>query len=217
MSENKANEAVAKGIAKLDANKSDWRDVIDVKTLVMSSGDNCVLGQIFDTYDEGLDKLGISTYTGRELGFDEEYSDYTYQELKDAWTKVLTLKTGDLYKALYSSDRVKIVKTVRLDDKNYVIWQYTSGGTPSISKVSTFLASYRPVPKEKAGTILRGSTTGKLFMAAIEGGDNVWDLSKSYGSVGHITRAGAERDHGKLVVVQTHMGRDVVGGMHLSI
>ena len=41
------NRRVARGAALLDAQVPNWRDRIDVDRLNMSSGENCVLGQLY--------------------------------------------------------------------------------------------------------------------------------------------------------------------------
>lgn len=40
-------DRVTRGVEFLDTEVPDWRDYIDLETLDIASGDNCVLGQVF--------------------------------------------------------------------------------------------------------------------------------------------------------------------------
>ncbi len=216
MSIMKAAAAVVKGSEKLDARSwHDWRTRIDVENLVMSSGHDCILGQLYGSFSAGLDKLYLDTTKACEMGFDEYPDEYTYDELVDAWARALS-PAGD-FKGRHSGDPIKVVENVRLNDKNYVIWQYASGGTPCITMLTTFLSSYDKVTPHVRGTVLR-SNDGRIFIVADDEGVRAWEVPLLPGvSVGHNLLTSIERDHGKLRPVQTHMGRTLVGGMDLSI
>jgi hypothetical protein len=78
------NERVQAGIALLDEKgPADWRERIDFATLNLQSRRNCVLGQIYGYYNDGLRELGVTQFDfddfpGAPYGFmlEKEYFDY---------------------------------------------------------------------------------------------------------------------------------------------
>ncbi len=63
---NPYTEAVSRGAALLDKERPGWRDEIDISMLDLSDACYCILGQVFEHYDNGLSAL---------LAFDEESED----------------------------------------------------------------------------------------------------------------------------------------------
>lgn len=97
-------DQVKKGAALLDKEVPDWRGRIDTFKLDIESWTQCVLGQVFGAYDEGLDQLtrtrvlaGIDTsaWQGRcdfavEHGFNTR-EDQGSGALTDAWLDELAV------------------------------------------------------------------------------------------------------------------------------
>jgi len=59
------------GAEYLDSYAPDWRDRVDEQRLTMSSGQSCILGQVFGDYEAGINQI----YRARAR--DEEYVDIT--------------------------------------------------------------------------------------------------------------------------------------------
>lgn len=63
-------DRVIKGAAVLDASAPRlWREMIDLNTLDLSDGEDCVLGQVFGTYVDGLTALELPEDEAEEHGF----------------------------------------------------------------------------------------------------------------------------------------------------
>lgn len=50
-------ERVSRGVALLDERKPNWRELIDTKKLDMTCQYNCILGQVYRSYMQGLSAL----------------------------------------------------------------------------------------------------------------------------------------------------------------
>lgn len=81
----------------------EWTSKIDTEILDIASSNNCILGQIFGSYHDGIDAIfsqmtritPIESHPSEYLGFcGDSYFDYTYSELNDAWIKVVEEKQG---------------------------------------------------------------------------------------------------------------------------
>jgi hypothetical protein len=59
---------IAAGMELLDCKAPGWREKIDVFKLDLNDGQMCVLGQVYGSYDDGLNELGLSD-CGAEYGF----------------------------------------------------------------------------------------------------------------------------------------------------
>jgi len=88
---------VARGAARLDAAAPDWRTQVNPDTLDMISMINCVLGQLFGNYKNGLHWLGINTSTeATRYGFDASEGAYAGSRVPElialtkVWRAVLT-------------------------------------------------------------------------------------------------------------------------------
>ena len=81
---------VQRGIALLDEHVPGWEDKVDVMRLVLSSANSCVLGQVFDDYSAGVERLELSEEDASDHGFLLGSSDgYTYRELTAVWQETL--------------------------------------------------------------------------------------------------------------------------------
>jgi hypothetical protein len=88
--------AVTRGAAFLDGIRQDWRPQIDVRTLRLESGTECVLGQLYGTYSQGLVETGLSVGVQRpsDYGFSLRGDIYYYMPawyaLNRAWREELS-------------------------------------------------------------------------------------------------------------------------------
>jgi hypothetical protein len=87
---------VASGAIYLDSKMPDWHERINVSQLDMHSTSNCVLGQLFGGYWNGLKAVGISTdakdETAADLGFDYyglKPIENQAQLMTEAWAKIV--------------------------------------------------------------------------------------------------------------------------------
>jgi hypothetical protein len=84
-----ARERARAGMALLDEKaEPNWRELICVDSLDLSTTDCCVLGQVYGRYGYGIDELDISG-RGEELGFYADFRDY--EPLQQAWEELLTV------------------------------------------------------------------------------------------------------------------------------
>lgn len=63
------NASVGAGAALLDLEHKGWKDKIDCNTLRMDHESNCIIGQLYGDYFDGLHKLNIGWYGRFDLGF----------------------------------------------------------------------------------------------------------------------------------------------------
>lgn len=78
-------ERAARGATRLDEARPDWFRDVDPDALDLNSTENCVLGQLYESYSEGLMRLklrgtccadcedGATTPSDADLGFDVFY------------------------------------------------------------------------------------------------------------------------------------------------
>jgi hypothetical protein len=120
------------GIKLLDeSGPSGWRDLVDVNTLRLESCEVCVLGQVFGSFDTGLDNLDLTSGTSKDYGFN---TDYSMQELTKAWKDALgkndiLVEVGDVYHDQGGCCAAKVIATkiLALDDKAVTVYLYRSG------------------------------------------------------------------------------------------
>jgi len=99
---------VLKGIRFLDSNKPGWRDSIEIEMLDLSDISECVLGQVFGSYEEGVYSFGISSAQvddflevqssyGFDLTHDELADDCVkhYESLTQEWVKQICQGAGN--------------------------------------------------------------------------------------------------------------------------
>jgi hypothetical protein len=80
-------ERAKQGAALLDeVADPDWREQLDLATLNMQNCEECVLGQLYGDYGEGLAVVELSEYDAAEFGFTTNGS-WTW--LNKAWRKLL--------------------------------------------------------------------------------------------------------------------------------
>lgn len=83
---------VKRGIAWLEKQWGpDWVEHIDLKTLDLTSGSLCVLGQLYGDYAEACYRNGLSD--GRTKGFYDPDDD-RYPALQACWVDLLTPKVA---------------------------------------------------------------------------------------------------------------------------
>lgn len=93
-------EKVQNGIRVLDTHgPADWRERINLDTLDVHSLDDCVLGQVFGSYGEGMDALfpgqrwlsnGVNVEHGFEAPMDRLSGDRQYASVTAEWKLALT-------------------------------------------------------------------------------------------------------------------------------
>jgi hypothetical protein len=76
----------------LDRKYPGWAEKISLDTLAMESCDNCILGQLFGSFREGMDALGIAF--GSSRGFDRPCGtdNAAYKILADAWRAAIRVR-----------------------------------------------------------------------------------------------------------------------------
>jgi hypothetical protein len=80
--------SVEHGAALLDERLPGWRAAIDADSLDLSSGCDCVLGQVFGDFNKGEAVLDLSRADSRRLGFFVS-GGTTYTRLTAAWRRVI--------------------------------------------------------------------------------------------------------------------------------
>ena len=115
---------------------ADWRKKIDAQTLAMSSVDNCILGQIFGSYEEGLTALGMGQAPNSEnasYGFTSTGYGPEFIALGQEWIKQLGLKAeaavppiriGDIYINKWGDMGLKIHTTVWVAGNRHFAVEY---------------------------------------------------------------------------------------------
>jgi hypothetical protein len=87
----RASEVAARGAMLLDTNVPDWIDRIDLSRLNVGRCQDCLLGQLFGSYQFGLSGLGL--YQGKEMssyGFNTNSdNEFGYEELTEAWRDLI--------------------------------------------------------------------------------------------------------------------------------
>lgn len=82
---------VARGVALLDERVPGWVNLVNPLGLNIESTEQCVLGQIYGQYNEGVDALDINP---ERYGFDANHFDgnkWQYAVLTKEWTRVITI------------------------------------------------------------------------------------------------------------------------------
>ena len=87
----KYDERIDAGIALLDADMRNWRDKIDLETLNLETGHDCILGQV---YGDLAKEMGI--YSGFDAG---KYHLYGYEN-SSTYGFDVSYNLGDTYKGL---------------------------------------------------------------------------------------------------------------------
>jgi len=88
-------ERVTKGAELLDVKRPRWFLEIDLGLLNMANSEKCILGQLYDYYDDvALYELGI--IWGGEYGFDICIFPDEYSTLHTLWIKEITKRKAAL-------------------------------------------------------------------------------------------------------------------------
>jgi hypothetical protein len=91
-------QAILCGTKLLDVSYPSWQYHIDVSTLDLKDPYNCVLGQLYPSYETGLVELGLDTlgsatahgFSGRDI---PDISDY-FDRLTELWVIAITYRQG---------------------------------------------------------------------------------------------------------------------------
>lgn len=84
----RARQRVRLGAALLDHKQPDWRKRIDTANLDLEDTRNCIIGQLYGYYINGLEQLRISGGYGHGFYFDhEDLEAFTYAWLEELQRK----------------------------------------------------------------------------------------------------------------------------------
>ncbi len=83
-----ARRRIQRGIKFLDAQRSLWRDEIILETFKMNTDENCILGQVFGSYEEACTSLGLDQDIAAHMGFTRSKR-IGWKRLGKMWRKVL--------------------------------------------------------------------------------------------------------------------------------
>lgn len=72
-------ERAARGAALLDEMCPGWADRVDLDILDMNDCDDCIVGQVFEDYREGLEDLGFDLERDDEYDFGFDLDDEAYK------------------------------------------------------------------------------------------------------------------------------------------
>lgn len=87
---------VRRGIALLNEKQPGWSDRIEREHLRMSNTDDCVLGQLYGDYYDGVDELEISGQE-YEYGFDlKRYDVGEWEDLRNTWLTLMPKRAESL-------------------------------------------------------------------------------------------------------------------------
>lgn len=95
-------QCIIQGALRLDAHfgNGQWRERIDLSTLVMYDLHECLLAQLFGDYQLGTERLGLDYQDTLDLGFDAPLLGdgmpklENYEPLQRAWTSYLEVCRG---------------------------------------------------------------------------------------------------------------------------
>jgi hypothetical protein len=84
---NSLYDVVRRGARLLDREAPGWERKIDLDTLDLEHTCNCVVGQVYGDYDEGIEQLdGDAESHPERYGFDiDPAADYEYESLTERW------------------------------------------------------------------------------------------------------------------------------------
>lgn len=85
---------VKRGVQLLNREVTDWYDLINLDLLDILHGDQCVLGQLFGDYVDGLRELGLTAKESNAHGFCFGYdlANYSYAgwaDLTEQWKSAI--------------------------------------------------------------------------------------------------------------------------------
>lgn len=200
---NEARTRVLKGAALLDARPSkvpaDWRVKIDLDSLDLGSVQYCILGQLFDGYDNGLDALGLrdNDTVATDHGFVSGYGTIdewvSSAELGQAWKNYLSTPDNRITGKLYRSPSGYVHKVVAWNKHNleYIYTLERGVGREEFIPLSPagFMAvtadefdewkPFTPAPKFDKGDVLNDQHGNFYF---VESPTKIWRLRKDHGN-----------------------------------
>lgn len=88
-------EDVKRGMALLDERKPDWRKYVKLATLDMNEPAQCILGQVYGNYYDGIDELALDSLIVMDYGFFSRDIGDSWWDLADTWTALLTKSHQD--------------------------------------------------------------------------------------------------------------------------
>jgi hypothetical protein len=91
---------VADGAAWLDQDEPGWDARIDLDSLDLSSDCHCILGQLDDFFQDGMDARGLSLVRASRLGFTAEWDgavgiEAEWAALTTAWRDLITARRAE--------------------------------------------------------------------------------------------------------------------------
>lgn len=98
------SERVQNGVNLLNDYAGDWFRLVDLETLDITSPENCILGQLFGSFQNGTRELGFSfdQYTQSLNGFEMTHVEYTsgfafsiQTQIEDEWRTVIGALRAD--------------------------------------------------------------------------------------------------------------------------
>lgn len=96
MSVTRAERRALRGAALLDQHRPGWERELELYLLNMHSCSNCVLGQLYGTYENGCHALNVDRIRDEPEHFGFEGDDgVSYHDLDKAWTKIITERTKE--------------------------------------------------------------------------------------------------------------------------
>lgn len=169
--------AVAEGAKFLDAHfgKTTWRKDINVVEFDIDNGDTCIIGQLFGSYDDGIEELGISY--GYKYGFASNFGRNLPAGMLDfEWKRVINeggpkYKVGDNFTGKWYTGSKTTIKGVWTegDDVYYGVHNLGSYGRGVITEkdLDDDWTLTVPFPFKK-GDILRDTKTGLHLFLVVE-------------------------------------------------
>ncbi len=155
-------DVVQAGIELLNSEKPGWRNLVDLNTLRLESCDVCVLGQVFGSFDNGLEELGIDSYESKDYGFN---TDYSMQELTQAWKDALgvdnkLVEKGNVYQDKSKCCTVRIVSShiVDIGTEKVTVYVYESGNLTAAGAFKAYSGVSDNLSLAQKGTFEPGGT-----------------------------------------------------------
>jgi hypothetical protein len=102
---------IEKGAALLDIKNPGWRKKINLNNLNMVKVSYCILGQLYENYFIGLERIGINNETGYNYGYSSNKSNF--DKLTQEWKDYLSKQTesssilNTMPQKLYSMSQVE--------------------------------------------------------------------------------------------------------------
>lgn len=85
-------DSVQLGAAFLDGHVPGWEDRIDPERLDLGDGCDCILGQLYGRYEDGLAELRLTQYASTALGFDSRGRRAKFGWLTRWWRQEIILR-----------------------------------------------------------------------------------------------------------------------------